>query len=125
MLRAASFAVTAVAAVLLAAPAAAQDIAAGEKAFNKCKACHTLEKGGAHRVGPNLHGMFGRAAGAVEGFKFSDAMKNSGVVWTPETVDQYITRPREFIKGNRMAFAGINNAEERANLIAYLQQATK
>lgn len=126
MHRAASFAVTAAAAVLLAAaPAAAQDIAAGEKAFNKCKACHTLEKGGAHRVGPNLHGMFGRTAGAVEGFKFSDAMKNSGVVWTPETVDQYITRPREFIKGNRMAFAGINNAEERANLIAYLQQATK
>ncbi len=115
----------AVAALLAAAPAAAQDVAKGEKAFAKCRACHTLEKGGANRVGPNLHGMFGRTAGQAEGFKFSDAMKNSGVVWTPETVDQYITRPRDFIKGNRMAFAGIANEQERKDLIAYLQQATQ
>jgi Cytochrome c2 len=97
------------------------DAAAGERVFNQCKACHTVEAG-KNRVGPSLHGVVGRKAGSVEGFNYSPAMKNSATVWTPENLDRYLASPKEGMPGNKMAFAGLKKAEDRANVIAYLSQ---
>ena len=99
------------------------DPAAGEKVFNKCKACHVADEA-QNRVGPHLVGLFGRQAGSVEGFKYSDAMKGSGVTWSEETIAEYIADPRGYIKGNRMAFVGLKDEEDVANLVAYLKEAT-
>ena len=98
----------------------AADAEAGVKEFNVCKACHTIEAGGPNRVGPNLHGVYGREAGKAEGFKYSSTVADSGLVWTPENLDAYLTAPAKFLKGNRMAFAGLAKPEERADIIAYL-----
>jgi cytochrome c len=99
------------------------DPAAGEKVFNKCRACHVVDEP-QNRVGPHLVGLFGRKAGSVEGFKYSDAMKGSGVTWSEETISEYIADPRGYIKGNRMAFVGLKDEEDVANLVAYLKEAT-
>ena len=99
------------------------DAEAGEKVFNKCKACHVADEP-QNRVGPHLVALFGRQAGSVEGFKYSDAMKESGVTWDEETIAEYIADPRGYIKGNRMAFVGLKDEEEIADLIAYLKEAT-
>lgn len=110
-------------AVVLAAPlaAAAQegDPVAGEKAFGKCKACHTVEEG-KNRVGPSLYGVVGREAGAIEGFRYSDAMQKADIVWDDENLHKYLENPKGFLPGNKMIFAGIKNPEERGNVIAYL-----
>lgn len=100
---------------------AAGDAEAGQKVFNQCKACHTLEQG-KNRVGPHLHGVVGRPAGAVEGFKYSKAMQESGITWTPENLDKYLADPKGFMPGNKMAFAGLKNAEDRKNVIAFIQK---
>lgn len=97
------------------------DPAAGEKVFNQCKACHTVEVG-KNRVGPSLHGVVGRQAGAVEGFSYSPSMKSAGITWTPENIDKYLTDPKAMLPGNKMAFAGLKKPEDRANVIAYLSQ---
>ncbi|AWK88676.1 c-type cytochrome [Azospirillum thermophilum] len=102
--------------------AKAQDAAAGEKVFNQCKACHTIESGGPNRVGPNLHGVASRKAGSVEGFKYSDAMANSGITWSEETLDKYLADPKSTIPGNKMAFAGVKNEQARKDLIAFLKK---
>ncbi len=101
------------------------DAAKGKKVFAKCKACHALAKG-KNKIGPSLYGVFGRKAGTAPGFKrFSPAIKKSGVVWNAETLDKYLAKPRAFIKGNRMPFAGLKKKADRDNLIAYLEKATK
>ncbi len=101
------------------------DADAGKQVFNRCRACHTLAEGGGHRVGPNLHGLFGSAAGAKDGFNYSQAMQDSGITWDEETLGAYLKNPSGYIPGNRMPFPGLPNEKQRADLIAYLKQATK
>jgi cytochrome c len=100
------------------------DAARGEARFKDCAACHRLDAG-ANEVGPSLHGIFSRKAGALADFRYSPAMKRSGVSWTAETLDKYLADPQTFIPANRMPYAGISNASDRADLIAYLQRATQ
>jgi cytochrome c len=100
------------------------DAAQGKRLYLQCRACHSIDKGGINTVGPNLHGLLGSTAGNAEGFNYSDVLLESGVVWTPETLDQWLTRPASFLPGNRMIFVGISDPKDRADLILYLQQAT-
>ena len=109
-----------VAAALAATPAAAQDAENGQKVFRQCQACHVADQE-QNRVGPHLVGIIGRPAGAVEGFKYSPSMAESGIVWTPETIAEYLADPRGYVSGNRMAFAGLRNPEDIADVIAYLE----
>jgi cytochrome c2 len=103
----------------------AGDSEAGKTSFNKCRICHTLEAGGRSAVGPNLHAMFGRKAGAVANYAYSPAMKNSGLVWDDSSVANYLRDPKGFMPGNKMAFPGIKDQKEMADLLAYLHQATR
>jgi cytochrome c len=96
----------------------------GEARFQECAACHKLEAG-ANEVGPSLHGLFTRKAGELADFRFSPAMKRSGIVWTPETLEQYIADPQAMVPANRMPYAGMASANDRTDLIAYLLNATK
>jgi cytochrome c2 len=111
--------------LLPAAPVAAEgDAEAGERVFNRCRACHVPDQE-QNRVGPHLVGIFGREAGAVEDYRYSPALADSGIVWDDETIAAYVADPRGFIPGNRMAFPGIRNEQEIADLIAYLHEATE
>jgi cytochrome c len=108
----------------LAAARADGDTARGEARFQECAACHRLEAG-ANEVGPSLHGIFTRKAGELADFRYSPAMKRSGIVWTAETIGQYIADPQAMIPANRMPYAGMASATDRADLVAYLAKATK
>lgn len=109
--------------VISAAPAFADgDIKKGKKVFNKCKACHAL-KAGKKKVGPSLHGVIGRAAGSESYYKYSKAMKASGINWTEENLDKYLQAPKKFIPKNKMPFGGLKKQKDRANVIAYIRQA--
>jgi cytochrome c len=99
------------------------DAAKGEKVFAKCKACHTVEAG-KNKVGPSLAGLFGRTAGTAAGYNYSDAMKNSGIVWSDETLHKYLEKPKDMVAGTKMAFPGLREAQDRDDVIAYLKQAT-
>ncbi|EQA99058.1 cytochrome c [Sphingobium wenxiniae] len=97
------------------------DIAAGEKVFAKCAACHTVNQGGANGIGPNLFGTVGEEIGhGKAGFAFSDALKSKGGTWTFEAMDHWLKSPREFAPGTKMTFAGLGKPADRANLIAWL-----
>jgi cytochrome c len=106
--------------------AQAQDADAGAKIFKRCAACHTINEGGAKKVGPNLWGVFGSTAGQRDiGYKFSKAMKDSGIVWNDETMSSYLENPKKFIPKNRMAFPGLKKEDDRKDLIAYLKSVTQ
>jgi cytochrome c len=100
------------------------DAARGQAKFGDCAACHKLEAG-ANNVGPSLHGIFTRKAGEIADFRYSPAMKRSGISWTPETLDKFISDPQAMVPANRMPYAGMAGASDRADLIAYLENATK
>jgi cytochrome c len=100
---------------------AAGNAANGKTVFSRCAICHSVGKGEPNRIGPNLYGVVGRKAGTVTGFNYSSAMKNFGKVWTPELLDSYLTHPMVVVPGTKMSFAGISNAGQRSDVIAYLQ----
>jgi cytochrome c len=95
----------------------------GKRQFIFCQACHTTEPGGGNKVGPNLAGVFDRGAGQAEGFVYSQALSESDLVWDVATLDKWIENPMALVPGTTMVFAGISDPEQRANLIAYLQEA--
>jgi cytochrome c len=112
--------------LLMAQPASgAADAEHGKVLFARCKICHAIEANVRSPVGPNLHGVIGRRAGSLEGFQYSAAMKESGLVWDDETLAKYLRDPRGSMPGNKMAFPGIKNDAEIADLIAYLHEAAK
>ena len=100
------------------------DAARGEARFQDCAPCHKLEAG-ANNVGPSLHGIFTRKAGELGDFRYSPAIKRSGIVWTPETLDKFVTDPQALVPANRMPYAGMASADDRADLIAYLLKTSK
>lgn len=110
----------------VAGSALAQDAANGEKIFKKCAACHVANEA-KNKVGPTLQGVFGRTAGTVEGFKYSESMiqhGKDGLVWSADTISEYLANPKGYIPKNKMAYPGLKKPEERADVIAYLEQAT-
>ena len=110
----------ALAVVSFAAAGPAANVANGKVLFSRCAACHRADKGGPSGLGPNLHGVVGRKAGSKKDFSYSAAMKNSGIVWTNQKLDAYIAHPADVVPGNRMAIAGVPDAKQRADLIAWL-----
>jgi len=117
-----NYAVAAIAIAASAAPALAQDLAAGETSFKKCLACHRVGPEAKNLVGPVLNGLEGRKSGTIEGYNYTDANKNSGIIWDEKTFAEYITDPRVKIPGTKMVFAGIKSENEKAALWAYLKQ---
>lgn len=114
-------AIAAAAGVLLATSAdAAGNAANGASVFERCAVCHADTRGAPNKIGPNLFGVIGRKAGTYPGFSYSAAMQSSGIVWTSAKLDAYIASPATAVPGNKMPFAGISNAGQRADLIAYL-----
>ncbi len=108
----------------VASASAEGDAAKGEKVFRKCKACHAVGEGAKNKVGPQLNDLIGRTAGTVEGFKYSKAMVaagEEGIVWNDETLHAYLEKPRDYIKGNRMSFAGLRKESDRDDVVAYLK----
>jgi cytochrome c len=116
--------------VSLTAPAAAQapdeaTMKLGQRVFLMCRSCHSTEKDGRHKVGPNLHGLFGAKAGSKPDFKYSDVVVKSGIVWSEATINEWLVKPKDFLPGNKMAFAGVPKEPDRKALIAYLKEVTK
>ena len=117
-----ALAAAAVMGILSAGAVQAQDAAAGEKVFLKCRACHQTGETAKNAVGPVLNGLIGRKSGTVAGYSYSDANKNSGLTWDEATFKEYIKNPKAKIPGTKMIFAGITNDKEIEDLVAYLKQ---
>jgi cytochrome c len=100
------------------------DPARGEVRFQECAACHKLDAG-VNGLGPSLHGIFERKAGELADFHYSPALKRSGIVWSPQTLEAYLTDPQALVPGNRMPYAGMADPRDRADLIAYLAKVSK
>jgi cytochrome c len=101
---------------------AAGDAAAGEKVFAQCAACHTVGASAQNSVGPVLNGVVGRAAGTYPGYRYSSAMRKSGLTWDEPTLTQYLQGPDTMVPGTKMAFPGIQNKDDLSNVIAYLKK---
>jgi cytochrome c2 len=100
------------------------DPARGEVRFQECAACHKLDAG-VNGLGPSLHGIFERKAGELADFRYSPALKRSGIVWSPQTLEAYLTDPQALVPGNRMPYAGMADPGDRADLIAYLAKMSR
>ena len=124
MMKKIAAALTALALTGMAGSALAEgDAAAGEKVFKKCKACHQVGDGAKNRIGPVLNGIVGNEIASVDGFKYSKAFKakkDEGLVWTEEELDAFLTKPKKYLKGTKMSFAGLKKEGQRADVIAYL-----
>ena len=105
--------------------ALAQDTKRGQKLFDECAACHAPERGAKDTVGPALHGVIGRKAGEGTEFRYSPAMKRSGITWSADTLNDFIADPQKIVPGNRMPYSGLPDAKDRADLLAYLQVTMK
>ena len=106
--------------------ASAQDADAGARVFNQCRACHTINQGGRSGVGPNLYGIWDRAAGSIEGFRYSAPMREKatgGLVWNEANLRAYLTDPKSVVPAGSMAFAGLRNEQQLNDILAYLQRA--
>ncbi len=103
---------------------AAGDIAKGKRLAKKCTVCHTLNKGGKNKLGPNLFGILGSSAASVKGYKYSKAMASSGIIWDEVSFTEFLTRPKKFLKGTKMSYFGLKKAAQRADLLAYFKTLT-
>lgn len=113
---------TATAMIMLTSAAhATDDVAQGKKIAKKCKVCHSLKEGGKNKLGPPLFGVINRKAGSLETYKYSKAMKNSGLTWDEHTLNDFITRPKGLVKGTKMGFKGLKKSSQRSDLIAYFK----
>lgn len=108
----------------LPAPYNRADLDNGRRAFARCRSCHTITDGGPNMTGPNLYGVFGRQAGIHPGFNYSSAVKEAGFAWDAERLDHWLENPRTFLKGTKMSFAGIPDATDRRDVIAFLKVET-
>ena len=114
--------------VVMATTVTAADVDNGKAIFNKCRACHQVGENAKNLVGPKLNGLFGRKAGSIEGFNYSDANKSAGakgLVWTDEVLFKYLENPLTFMQGTKMAFAGLKDEQDRRDVIAYLKTFSK
>jgi cytochrome c len=103
----------------------AQDAKRGQKLFDECAACHSPDRAAKDTVGPSLHGVVGRKAGEGTEFRYSPAMKRSGITWNADTLNNFIADPQKLVPGNRMPYSGLPEAKDRADLLAYLQATMK
>ena len=101
---------------------ASADIEKGAKVFKKCSQCHVVEKGGANKIGPALYNVLGRQAGSLPDYKYSKAMAAHGKSWSPEEMNNFLIKPKDWIKGTKMAYAGLKSEKERASVILYMNE---